>query len=256
MLRSFSLHSVKTAASSLLAGVASASGFESGNLPDLLNKLPVKTIAAGCVALSLSWLAWKTSDTVLGWASQNLSRRRTAHNYCADNSIPALDQLAPLEDDDTQGDEPRGDEGVNSAPDPHRPSMALTSRSARGNMFSSPASRLAKRCGIEVRTRLGYPTRSRANKVLVVQRCASWLQENASSLRRCYYEGCLAQAVLVALTPSKAELRLSRLLNDPEVADREHYCNHAHTIPLFRGVVGEWLSMLSSRFCVSSTPGF
>lgn len=130
------------------------------------------------------------------------------------------------------------------------------SQARRGYRTVAAASKLAKRCGVEVRTRLGYPMRTKANKVLVTQRCMSWIEEHAKDLRKCYLEVCVAQAVLVALTPSRAELRLSRLLNDPEVADREHYCNHSHTMPLIRGQVGEWLSWLSARFCVASMPGF
>jgi len=97
---------------------------------------------------------------------------------------------------------------------------------------------------LEVRAKLGQPTRSRANQTLVSQRCAAWLEEHAPHLRKCYYQNTLAMAVVFALTPSRDEVLAARYLNDAEVADREYAVHGPATIPMFRGRLGEILSVL------------
>jgi len=67
---------------------------------------------------------------------------------------------------------------------------------------------LARRCGVEIRAMMGYPTRTSANVKVATQRCASWLREHCPSLRTNYYEMVLARAILVALTPSAHEVEL------------------------------------------------
>lgn len=225
----------------LVTGVTTALGYATRLSLVLPRELPVKTLVLGCVVLALVWWTIRHIREVVSVVSKRLSRRRAAHNYRADNSIVDLDGVLPAEDGELGAGNTFDGGGVNQGLG--APLLAIERPVSNGRRPAPPGARLAKRCGMEVRARLGYPSRTKANKVLAVQRCAAWLEEHAPDLRKCYYQACLANAVLFALAPSKAEVRLARLLNDPEVADREHYCNHVHTIPMFQGVIGEWLSI-------------
>jgi hypothetical protein len=199
------------------------------------------------------------------------SRGYAAHNYRTNNSIDGLDSAGVLEGDCSKVD--GIDDGVTErvselAMVVYDPRIAFVnmlrqwclSKAAEALpvvrvVVVGPCVKLAKRCGMEVRARMGNPTRTRANITLATQRCAAWIGEHATSLRKCYYQDCLAKAVLFTLTPSPSEVELARALNDPRVADRERYCSETHTIPLYRGVVGEWLSIIP-WFRVPAMPNF
>lgn len=112
-----------------------------------------------------------------------------------------------------------------------------------GSLSPDAGWRLARRCGFDVRAKLGQPARSRANQTIVAQRCASWIEENAPTLRRCYRPQVLARSIVIALTPTRFELEAADALNSSLVADREHRVHGPATIPMFRGFLGELLAL-------------
>lgn len=206
------------------------------------------------------------------------SRGYAAHNYRTNNVLDVIDMNSPVEGDPDEYQ--CVDEGVKEHAGTGRDLVVYDAAFARRQLnlqtarlrdrfqtltdskpqpvrvvVVGPCVRLAKRCGMEVRAKMGNPTRTRANIMLATQRCAAWIGENAASLRKRYYQDCLAKAVLFTLTPSVREVELARQLNDPALADRERYCTTSHTIPMFSGRVGEWLSMVP-MFRVPAMPNF
>nr|WRQ65838.1 hypothetical protein [Tolivirales sp.] len=103
--------------------------------------------------------------------------------------------------------------------------------------------RVAKRCGSEIRLRMGYPKRTDANRVVAAQRCRAWFEENCPSLRKCDLPVAVARAVAVALTPDYAELDAARALFSPHATDAEHFVTVPHLVPALKGPVGEVLAM-------------
>jgi hypothetical protein len=217
------------------------------------------------------------SRAVVG-ASAYLARGYAAHNYRTNNLLDVIDMNSPVEGDPDEYQ--CVDEGVKEHAGTGRDLVVYDAAFARRQLnlqtarlrdrfqtltdskpqpvrvvVVGPCVRLAKRCGMEVRAKMGNPTRTRANIMLATQRCAAWIGENAASLRKRYYQDCLAKAVLFTLTPSVREVELARQLNDPALADRERYCTTSHTIPMFSGRVGEWLSMVP-MFRVPAMPNF
>lgn len=110
---------------------------------------------------------------------------------------------------------------------------ALSDHMARLVTVGGSAGRkLARECGLNVRLAMGAPMRSKANLIIVTQRCDAWLRDNCPNLRAADRQPVVCKAIYWALTPTKDELEVVQLLNSQEVARREVIKNSNHLIPV------------------------
>lgn len=162
-------------------------------------------------------MAMTAAATAGAWVMSNRSRVRAPIRN-GEELVPAVVEDVANESDDTLP------QLVNAANVVHPDGIRV---------LGQPGWRLARRCGLIIREKMGNPDLTAANRIVATTRVSSWLDENCPTLRASIRNGVLNAAVQIALTPTSSEVHAAYALQSREAVRRRHEVTTVHGVPVF-----------------------